>query len=275
MAMQAMQWLRNHMFAQPPVVRFKSMIINKDHVIYEWYPIKQHQLSFVDQRVPHISEYRIDYKKSDDGIKWDHTICTGSSNITRVIFYKMKLDKNGQYLTIPESYNQGDTRHEYGVFRNDLDQFDIRIYAVNYADPVYNYLTHTKLALYNPEVIEKIDAICSVKPTTDFHNKYYIISDNDASEEWENKKGYITTSFMSGWIFFKPEENILVDGYRYRNGKWVDEKLLETIGILIDKKQYNDTMFEILKYDFISRVPGDNYSEQSKALKNILKEYRH
>lgn len=273
--MQSMQWIRNHMFAQPPVVRFKSMVINKDNVIYEWHPIKQYQLSFVNQRVPHINEYRIDYKRSDDGIKWNHTICTGSSDIHRIIFYKMKIDANGQYITIPPSYNENGTRHEYGVFRNDLDQYDIRIYGINYADPIYNYHTHTKLALYNPEVIEKIHAVCSTKPTSDFDNKYYIISSHHAVEDWEHMNNYITTSFMSGWIFFKPDEHTLVDGYRYRDGEWIDEKLMDTIRMLIDNNQYNDTIFEILKYDFISRVLGDSYSEKSITLKNILKEYRY
>lgn len=271
----AMQWIKNHMFAQPPVLKFRRLIIEEDRIIYEWNPPKQYRLAFVNTMVPFIQEYRIDYKATDYHFKWNHTINTNSSMITKIIFYKMEPNDTGGYLTVPESYSKGDTRHEYGIFKEKSDQYDIRIYGANYAEPHYNYLTHTKLAMYKPEIINKIESICSVIPTEDFHNKYYIISSNEAEGDWKGMKDYIATSFMNGWIFFKPEENTCVDNFRYTCGKWVDEKLLETIGILIDNKQCDDTMFLILRYDFIKRIPGDTVAYQERLLKKILKEYRH
>jgi hypothetical protein len=259
--MNALQWI----VSQPPVLRFKQIIVENDYIIYEWFPVKQYSLSFTDKKVPFIQEYRIDYKNSNDGIKWNHTICTNSSKINRIIFYKLKLDSVGDYITIPKSYSDdNNTRHEYGIFK-DNTEIDIRIYGVNYADTPYNYLTHTKLSFYNFANIKKISGVRSDKSNDT--DKYYIIN----GEEMNN---YIAIGFMNGHIFFKPFDKLMIDGYRYENNKWIDYKLLDTIKLLIENKQCNDTIFLILEYDFIDRVLGNDVNERTKNLKTILKEIK-
>lgn len=267
------QWIRNYFISQPPVLKFKSLIINNDHIIYEWEQPVQHQLAFMNISVPYIQEYRIDYKKSDYHISWNHTICTNSSSLKRIIFHLIKYNENGDVITIKNSYNDGDTRHEYGVFKNKKDIFDIRIYAVNYAKPVYNFLTHIRLSFYNTNNIKTISNYCSIPPTLNFHNKFYLIGENKIKNSWYGMENYITTSFMNGWVFIQPHENIIIDNYVYKNGKWEDKKLKETIDILIKNAKSNDIIFTILRYDFINRIMGDNINEKEINLKNILKDY--
>ena len=216
----AVQWLRSILFSQPPVPIFKRMVIGHDYVTYEWEPPKKRRLAFMPIDIPYIEEYRVDYKLPNNGGNWDHTICTGSKKITSVTFHKSVYPLATSCLDAADS-----TYNKHTFFIKDTDVYDIRVYGKNHAETSHNYLTHTSFSLHKTRKINKISGKIAEVPTSDFQQKYYIISKDLHDGPWKNMKNCVTTSFMNGWIFIYPDELEIMDGYLFKDGEWIDFKI--------------------------------------------------
>ena len=271
---RVMQSIANHIndyryynLCQPPPPPVKAIIVDHDRVHVYFYPIMRRPFADGIHR-PIVNDFFIEWKDPKRS-RWAG-ISTECDNLKGITFYlkhpKFKEKKTG----LVDGH-----WHEYSFFHGLNQVYDIRVYAKNKSDDDIHPFTYTKLRLFEKAPSTHFEDILNTPPSMLNVLEDYLIGP-EPKREWKKFPGHIARLCTyarepnhvnpTSWVYYKPREGWVVDGYTFKDGEWQDVNLKNACEALIKNNQSDEVIFEILKLSHTPRFFWRYYvRERSKS----------